>query len=138
MIRKVGVIVLQRVTAAILMRDDKVFIAKRKANGLLAGKWEFPGGKIEKGESPEECLKREMKEEFHIEVSVGAFFGESIYHYEHGAIHLLAYYVQWEKGEFRPLVHDEFKWVPVAELKEYGFAPADIPLAEKLMKVLGG
>ena len=67
-----------KVTAAVLIKDGRILIAKRKANDKLANKWEFPGGKIELGESPEECLRREMWEEFQIKISVAEFFGESI------------------------------------------------------------
>ena len=61
------------VTAAILIRENKVLIAQRKITDNQGGKWEFPGGKIQGGESPRECLKREMREEFGINVSVGEF-----------------------------------------------------------------
>ena len=83
------------VTAAIIVKDGKVLIAKRKPTDKLPDKWEFPGGKIEPDETPRDCLAREMKEEFGITVSVGEFLGESVYHYEHGAIRLLAYRACW-------------------------------------------
>ena len=72
------------VTAAILNYNERLLIAQRKATGKLPNKWEFPGGKVESGETPEDCLKREMEEEFSIDVSVGEYLGESIYHYDHG------------------------------------------------------
>ncbi len=59
------------VTCAIIEREGKILIARRAADQKLAGKWEFPGGKVEAGESPEECLKRELEEEFGIQVEVG-------------------------------------------------------------------
>ncbi|MCL6638395.1 MAG: 8-oxo-dGTP diphosphatase MutT [Firmicutes bacterium] len=121
-----------KVTAAILTKDGKVLIARRPADDPLAGKWEFPGGKIEAGESPEECLRREMREEFKVDVSVGKFFGASKYRYEHAAIHLMAYLARWEKGEFDPVSHPEYRWVRIDELDRYDFAPADKPLVEKL------
>ena len=65
------------VTAAILIKDNRILIAKRRINDKLAGNWEFPGGTIEYEETPEECLRREMKEEFDIDVTVGEYFGES-------------------------------------------------------------
>ena len=61
------------VTCAIIEKDSKTLIARRAADQKLAGKWEFPGGKIEQGETPEECLKRELEEEFGIQVEVGEF-----------------------------------------------------------------
>jgi 8-oxo-dGTP diphosphatase len=125
------------VTAAILLVDQKVFIARRRLPDPLGRKWEFPGGKVENGETPEECLRREMKEEFQIAVEVGEFFGESIYHYDHGCIRLLAYRVHWKKGGMKPIVHDEVRWVPINELPEYDFAPADVPLTLRLMTMEG-
>ena len=70
------------VTAAILVRDGKILIAQRKSSDHLAGKWEFPGGKIEYGETPEDCLKRELHEEFGIDTRIGVFLAESVYHYD--------------------------------------------------------
>jgi len=64
-----------KVTAAILVKDNKIIIAKRGPGDKLAHKWEFPGGKIETHETPEQCLKREMKEEFDTDVSVGEYLG---------------------------------------------------------------
>ncbi|MTV47715.1 8-oxo-dGTP diphosphatase MutT [Heliobacillus mobilis] len=123
---------MKQVTAAILTQGDHIFIARRKAGSNLAGKWEFPGGKTEPGETPEQCLVREMQEEFGITVAVGGFFEESIYHYENGTIQLLAYWTKWIDGEMTPTVHDDVQWVPIEELKDYEFAPADIPFVEKL------
>ena len=124
---------LQTVTGAILFRGGKLLIARRSTADNLAKKWEFPGGKVEAGETPEACLARELDEELGIEVRVGAFLGESVYHYEHGAIRLLAYRTTWETGELKPQVHDEIKWVSLGELNQYDFAPADVPFADKLM-----
>ena len=123
---------MQTVTAAILAKDGKILIARRPASSRLANKWEFPGGKIEAGETPEACLARELKEELDIEVSIGAFLGESVYHYRHGSIRLLAYQTYWDTGEIDPKDHDEIKWVSVAELDCYEFAPADVPFVQRL------
>jgi 8-oxo-dGTP diphosphatase len=88
------------VTAAILVKDGKILIAKRKSSDKIPDKWEFPGGKLEAGETPRECLKREIQEEFGIDVSVGEFLGESMYHYDLGPIRLLAYRAWWKGGGF--------------------------------------
>ena len=121
-----------KVTAAILVKDDKIIIAKRGPDDKLAHKWEFPGGKIEINETPEQCLKREMKEEFDIDVSVGEYLGSSIYHYDHISIELLAYRTYWEDGEIDLKDHDEFKWISLEQLAEFDFAPADLVFVEKL------
>lgn len=128
-----GVLTLKLVTAAILAKDGRVLIARRGAGDSLAYKWEFPGGKIEGNESPEECLRRELSEEFKIEVEVGAYFGDSVYHYDQGAIRLLAYHTRWLSGELQPVVHDEFRWVAPENLEGFDFAPADIPLVQRLI-----
>lgn len=120
------------VTAAIMTDGQRVLIAKRRADNASAGRWEFPGGKIEERESPEQCLAREMKEEFGIEVEVGNFFGESLYDYENGSIRLVAYWARWISGELSLNVHEAVKWVQPGELEVYDFLPADVPLAEKL------
>jgi 8-oxo-dGTP diphosphatase len=99
------------VTAAILARDGKVLIAQRKSSDHLAGKWEFPGGKIEEGESPEECLRRELHEEFGVDTSIGEFLAESVYHYDHISIRLLAYRTFLEHGKLEPKDHDAYAWV---------------------------
>lgn len=122
------------VTAALIIRDNTVFLAQRKIGQYLESMWEFPGGKIEVGETAEGCLARELEEEFGITVQVGCFFMESIYHYVTGAIRLLAYFVDDVSGNFVPTVHDEVRWVEFGKLMEYDLAPADIPIAKALIK----
>jgi 8-oxo-dGTP diphosphatase len=121
------------VVAAILFKDKKVLIAQRANHDPLAGLWEFPGGKIKNGESPEESLIREMQEEFCINIEVGEFFESSVFPYDKGTIRLLAYMCTWIGGEIRSTVHHDYSWVKVNELDQYIFAPADRPLVEKLM-----
>ncbi len=122
------------VTAAIIINNGKVLIAQRAENQKLAGKWEFPGGKIEPGETPEECLKREINEELGINIEVNDFFGESMYQYDTGTIKLLAYKAQWIGGEFKLTAHSQIKWVKPSELGNYDFSPADICFVMKLNK----
>ena len=69
------------VTAAIIVKNEKVLTARRRPGIHLAGYWEFPGGKVKDGEAPEDCLARELQEEFHISTKVGPFFGENLYDY---------------------------------------------------------
>ena len=121
-----------KVTAAILEKDGRIIIAQRMSTDHLASKWEFPGGKIEPGETPEECLARELKEEFNIGVSVGAYLGSSIYHYDHLSIELMAYRAFWIEGSINSVDHKDYKWVTIEQLPEYEFAPADKPFVEKL------
>lgn len=123
---------MKQVTAAILFHENKLLISRRHKGDILAGKWEFPGGKVELGETSEDCLIREMKEEFNIQISVNKFFTSSTYKYTHGEFELLAYFVTWVAGELSPTVHDKIAWVDIQDLDKYDFLPADIPIVEKL------
>lgn len=125
---------MQTVTAAILMQGGKVLIGQRKAGKQMAHLWEFPGGKLEHGETPEACLAREIKEELALDVAVRELFGESVYHYEHGPVRLLVYRVEEITGELTPLDHQECRWVAISDLGNYEFVPADIPIVQKLQE----
>ena len=124
------------VTAAIIENDGKFLIAKRKKGKHLENKWEFPGGKIEKQETPEECLARELKEEFGIIAEVGSFVAESPFQYGDRKIRLLGYRAKYISGEFRLNAHDEIKWVAANEFSGFDFAEADLPLIEKILASL--
>lgn len=118
------------VTAAIIVKDDKVLAARRGPGKHLEGYWEFPGGKLEPFETPENCLERELSEEFAIRAVVGAFIGESQYDYGSKIVRLLAFEVEHLSGEFKLIDHDELRWLAYDELFSVDWAPADIPLVE--------
>jgi len=120
------------VTAGILVRDARVFVAQRKANKRLAGKWEFPGGKVEPGETPEACLQRELEEELDINVTVGDYMGESIYEYDFGTVRILFYRAFWDGKPIASRDHQNVQWVSLDELNQYDFAAADLAFVEKL------
>jgi 8-oxo-dGTP diphosphatase len=122
------------VTAGIIERDGQILIAQRKKGSRLEYKWELPGGKLEEGETPEECLVRELHEEFGVETRVKSFFGESKYTYSYISIDMLAYRVEYLGGEFRLNSHEQFRWVHPSELSQFDFAEADKPLIEKLRR----
>ena len=127
---------MKEVTAAIILKDYKVLIAQRAPDDKLANKWEFPGGKIEPGETLQECLKREIREELDVDIEVLDFFADSIYTYQSGTIKLIAFWCKWISGDFTLNVHSHIAWVNRHELDLYDFAPADIPLVDKLKYVL--
>ena len=119
-------------TAAIIEKEGKVLIARRSPHSKLAGQWEFPGGKVEEGETPQECLVRELFEELNIQAEVGAHFCSSDYHYEHGSFRIEAFYVDWISGVISLTDHDKFEWVEARDLESYELLPADIPIAQLL------
>jgi len=122
------------VTCAIIENEGKILIARRAKDQKLAGKWEFPGGKVEDGESPEECLKRELEEEFGIQTEVEEFITSNKHHYDHISIELMAFRIKYISGEFTLVDHDEIQWVKPEELLDYDLAEADIPIAKKLIE----
>lgn len=114
-----------RVTAAVILHDGMLLIAKRKPTGRLPNLWELPGGKIEPGETPEACLKRELKEEFDIEAGIKEHIGTHTYTYDFGTVELLAYRANWDDGHLVLNDHEEIHWVFAHELDQFEFAPAD-------------
>lgn len=121
-----------QVAAGILSSNDRILIAKRKEGKHLGGYWEFPGGKIEGDDTPEETLVREFKEEFDVFIKVHAEFHQNVHHYDQKSIHLRTYWAEHLAGNFILRDHDELKWIHPSELMDYRLAPADIPIAEKL------
>jgi len=99
------------VTCAIIENSGQILIARRASDQKLAGKWEFPGGKVEDGESSEECLKRELEEEFRIQAEVGEFIARNKHHYDHISIELLAFHATYVSGSFTLVDHDRIEWV---------------------------
>lgn len=120
------------VTAAIIEKDGLILAARKRERLHLAGYWEFPGGKLESNETPEECLQRELKEEFSIRCDIGPLLGESIYNYGSKIVRLLGYHATHTDGSFKLTDHDEIRWLSIDELPALKWAPADIPLVIKL------
>jgi mutator protein MutT len=119
------------VTAAVIVKGGKVLAARRGPGKHLEGYWEFPGGKLEENESPEDCLERELTEEFSITSKVGAYIGESVYDYGEKVVRLLGYEVEHTAGDFKLVDHDELCWLEIDQLADMKWAPADIPLVEQ-------
>ena len=120
------------VTAAIIEQQGRFLIARRAPGQKHAGGWEFPGGKLEANETPEECLARELREEFSIEALIGGLFAKNLFEYPSGAILLLAYRVTAFSGEFHLRVHDEVRFLTPDEILLHELLPADRPIAELL------
>ncbi len=124
---------LTRVTGALIKVGEKILIARRAQDQSSAGRWEFPGGKIEPGESPEETLVRELQEELGVLAEVGEHFATSVYRYPRGTIELQVYFTSIKSGQPELKVHDALAWVTPEELVKYDLLPADIPIAQRLL-----
>jgi 8-oxo-dGTP diphosphatase len=111
--------------AGIAVDGDRIFIARRKAGGDLGGKWEFPGGKAEEGETDEEALVREYKEEFGVKVSVGAPVGTAAFEHHQKQFSLHAYRINFLEKDFILAEHTEWRWALLAEIEALDFADSD-------------
>ncbi len=125
------------VTAAVIRRGDKFLIAQRKKGSHQGMKWEFPGGKVEKGEHPEACLEREIREELGVDIEVRDIFQVVSYNYEHVHIILLCYCCELLNGEPKDIDCQDFRWVTAGEMEQYQFAPADEPVVAKIRAEAG-
>jgi A/G-specific adenine glycosylase len=121
------------VTAAVIYLDGKFLITKRPLGGLLAGLWEFPGGRQEKGETLPECLRREIQEELGAECEVGDLIGMYKHAYTHIRFTLYAYLCTL-LGEPKPIEADGIQWVSKAELENYPMGKVDRLIARKISR----
>ena len=108
-------------------------IARRSAEKDLAGLWEYPGGKVEKGESDQESLKRELNEEFGVITNIKEFLTNSFYRYEKFNVNLKAYLVEHISGDFVLKDHDQIAWITNKNFNEFRFAPADLPINDYII-----
>lgn len=113
------------VVAGIIYNGDKFLIAQRNLKKSQGGLWEFPGGKREEGETFEEALKREIKEEFDADIEVEEYIGENIHHYPEKDIKLVFYKAKLLSKEIKLLEHESFKWITKDNKDEFEFAGAD-------------
>ncbi len=121
------------VTAGIICHKGKFLIAQRIRTKKPALVWEFPGGKLEKGETLQECLKREIKEELDLDIEVKGFFTTTEFNYEFGSIRMEVFFAASETDIINKMdSHEDYRWVETSELDNFEFAPADIPVVEKL------
>lgn len=126
------------VAAALIWKDDRFLICQRpahKARGML---WEFVGGKVEAGESGEEALIRECREELAVTVTVGGVFMEVIHEYPDLTVHLTLFHAAIAEGVPQKLEHNDIRWIMVDEIDHYRFCPADDEILARLKtKYLG-
>ena len=116
----------REVAAALIMRGEEVLICQRKAGTPMGLQWEFPGGKLEAGETPEQALRRELQEELAIDAEVGRLLTEILHHYRNGsAIHLRFFEVRTFSGTPQNCVFEDIRWVALRDLPTYNFLAAD-------------
>jgi len=120
------------VTAAVIEQGGKILIAKRRAGDRFARRWEFPGGKLEPGESPGQCLERELREELGVETRVEGLIGSYPFSSSTFSIELVAYRVSIISGRPTLSDHEELRWVSPAELGKFSFTEPDLPLVKIL------
>tara|TARA_B100001971_G_C17841543_1_gene358845 strand:+ start:87 stop:473 length:387 start_codon:yes stop_codon:yes gene_type:complete len=120
------------VIAGIIEKDNKILIGRRGPGEKLSGLWEFPGGKLEDGETHQECLKRELKEEMGIDVKINDLVSEYVYEYPHISYQLYFYSVNQFEGELQFHTHDKIEWVIPEQFDKYDFLPGDEPILDTI------
>jgi 8-oxo-dGTP diphosphatase len=121
------------VAAALIVRDGEVLIGQRRADQPMASQWEFPGGKIEAGESPEQALARELDEELGIQAVIGPRVTHIRHNYRHGgAVDLQFFAVHEFSGEIENRIFQQVRWTKLEDLPGYDFLPADRGLIRDL------
>ncbi len=124
-----------RVVAALILEEDKV-LATQRNYGEFEGGWEFPGGKIEQGETPEEALARELEEELEIELGDVAFFSKAEYDYPTFHLDMDCFTCTVASGSIKLHDHSQMRWLDADHVMDIDWLPADLPIAEKLRTLL--
>ena len=122
------------VVAALIWQKDRFMICKRpahKARGLL---WEFVGGKVEEGETKEQALMRECREEIAVTLDVGEVFMDVTHSYPDLCVHLTLFNATIAKGEPQMLEHVDIRWITPREIPDYDFCPADVEILKEIIK----
>ena len=121
-----------QVVAALIWQGERFLICQRpahKARGLL---WEFVGGKVEAGETPQQALVRECQEELGITIEVGELFTELTHVYPDLTVHLMLFHARIIEGTVQKLEHNDLRWITTEEIDQYPFCPADVEILQKL------
>jgi len=126
------------VVGAAIFHQGRCLVALRSATMSLPLKWEFPGGKIEPGESPEVALRREIQEELGLDIEVEGLLGQGQSIHDGDSVELAVYRARFLRGELQLSEHAEARWLSESELLALEWAPADIPIVPWVQKVLKG
>ena len=124
------------VVAGVIFKGRRLLVASRCGDDPLAGKWEFPGGKIEIGETPQSCLVRELKEELGIDVRPGRLIGTTEHKDSGRTIRLTFCEAFYERGDMTLTVHDRAEWILPEELRNHDLAPADEGFVDQLLQFI--
>jgi len=114
------------VVAGVIYKEDKFLIAQRNLKKAQGGLWEFPGGKVEKNETHEDTLKREIKEEFNADIRVDKYIGENVHHYPEKDIKLVFYKATLLSEKIDLLEHEDYRWITKDNKDKFEFAGADM------------
>jgi len=120
------------VVAGMILRDGKLLIARRPDKNGQRGRWEFPGGKIERGETPEAALERELREELGVSTHTGRIYHAVAHAYPDKDVLLLFYRSRLTKGEPEPIEEAEVRWIEERQLYDFDWAEADRTLIDRL------
>ncbi|TKB98024.1 (deoxy)nucleoside triphosphate pyrophosphohydrolase [Pedobacter cryotolerans] len=124
-----------RVTCAIIIRNNKTLAVQRSQKMKLPLKWEFPGGKIELGETEEKCILREIKEELDLEIDLVSRLTPSQFQYPNLSIELIPFIAQFKSGDINLAEHKRHLWLKKEELIDLDWAEADLPILKEYLTV---
>lgn len=124
-----------KVVAAIIYKDGKVF-ATQRGYGNYKDWWEFPGGKIEAGETPEAALRREILEELNTKISVERYLATVEYDYSEFHLSMECFWCRVEEGKLTLLEHEAAKWLPLDDLRQVNWLPADVLVIDEIEREL--
>ena len=125
------------VSAAIIESEGHILLARRRPDVPYPDLWEFPGGKVEDGEDPKDCVIREIMEELGMEIDVISIYDVVYFQYPERDVLVLAWLCTWTSGEVRNLEVADHRWVKPAEIPSFELLPADIALAQRLAAEFG-
>ncbi len=122
-----------RVVAAVILQDEQV-LATQRGYGKYKDWWEFPGGKVEEGETPEMAIVREIREELDVHIEVESFLTTVEYDYPEFHLSMDCYWCRLQEGQIRLLEHEAARWLPVHDLRQVHWLPADVLVIEEIEK----
>lgn len=125
------------VAAAVIESEGYILLTRRKPDVPYPHLWEFPGGKVEEGEDPRDCVTREIREELGIEIAVTSIYEVVYYRYPERDVLVLAWLCRWTAGRVQNLEVAEHRWVKPSEIPSFDLLPADVSLAQRIAAEFG-